>query len=47
MSLSRIGSATGTTSLTMPAHQAGDILVMFVYRDGSTTGVAAPKNPAP
>lgn len=40
--LSYISSATGITSLTMPSHQIGDLLVMFVYRDGSTTSPAIP-----
>lgn len=33
-----ISSGTGTNSIgTMPAHQAGDLLVVFAYRDGNTT----------
>lgn len=38
MAITRIGSAAGAgNTLTMPAHQAGDLLLMFAYRDGSTT----------
>lgn len=38
MAISFVGSATGTNSIaSMPAHQAGDMLVFFAYRDGSTT----------
>lgn len=29
-------SASGT-SVTIPAHQAGDLIIMFAYRDGNTT----------
>lgn len=32
-----ISSATGTTSLTMPEHAAGDLLLAFSFRDGSNT----------
>lgn len=32
-----MGFATGTTSVTMPTHKAGDLLVAFAYRDGSNT----------
>lgn len=32
-----VGAATGTDSVTMPAHQAGDLIVAFAFRDGSTT----------
>ena len=35
--LSFVGSATGTTSATMPAHQAGDLILCWAYRDGSNT----------
>jgi len=36
-SITRIGSATGVNSATLPAHQAGDLILAFVFRDGSTT----------
>lgn len=42
MSITRIGSATGVTSATLPAHQAGDLIVAFAYRDGSNTAPALP-----
>ncbi|NGQ93377.1 hypothetical protein G5V65_21045 [Rhodobacter sp. HX-7-19] len=42
MTITRISSATGTNSLTMPSHAAGDLLLMFAYRDGSTTAPALP-----
>lgn len=32
-----IGAATGTTSAAIPAHQAGDLILAFAFRDGSTT----------
>ena len=32
-----IGQATGTTSATLPAHVAGDLIVAFAFRDGSNT----------
>lgn len=37
-----IGQATGTTTATMPAHQAGDWIFCLSVRDGSTTAPAAP-----
>lgn len=37
MANSFVGSATGTTSATLPAHQANDLIVGFAFRDGSTT----------
>lgn len=35
--LSLVGSATGTTSAVIPAHQAGDLILCWAYRDGSNT----------
>lgn len=32
-----IGASTGVNSSTLPPHKAGDLLVAFAYRDGSTT----------
>jgi hypothetical protein len=32
-----VGSAKGTTTCTPPTHQAGDLFVLGVFRDGSTT----------
>lgn len=38
MAISFVGSATGTNSIaSMPSHQAGDLLLFFAFRDGSTT----------
>lgn len=37
MSITQIGSASGTNTATFPAHQIGDLLLVFAYRDGSTT----------
>lgn len=34
---SLIGANQGTTSATIPAHQAGDLILAFAYRDGSNT----------
>ena len=36
-SITYIGEATGTSSATLPAHQAGDLILAFAFRDGSTT----------
>ena len=41
-SITYIGSATGTTSATLPAHQAGDLIIGFAFRDGSTTAPTRP-----
>ena len=37
MAISFVGSVTGTTSATLPAHQAGDVIVAFAFNDGATT----------
>lgn len=37
MSLSLIGTATGTTTCTVPAHEVGDLIVIYAFRAGSTT----------
>lgn len=37
MSISHVGAATGTTTCTVPAHNIGDLIVIFAYRSGSTT----------
>jgi hypothetical protein len=42
MAITRIGSATGTTSCTLPTHQAGDLIIIFAYRDGNTTAPSLP-----
>jgi surface protein len=41
-SITYIGEATGTTSATLPAHQAGDLILAFAFRDGSTTAPTQP-----
>lgn len=41
-SVSYVASATGVTSLTMPAHQVGDLLMMFAYRENSNTAATVP-----
>lgn len=44
MALSIVGSASAAaTSVGIPAHQVGDIIVIFAYRDGST---AVPTKPS-
>jgi len=45
MSLTRVGSAKGVTSATLPTHQAGDLIIGFAYRDGSTTAPTIPGTP--
>ena len=41
--ISFIGQATGTTSITtMPTHQAGDLIIIFAYRAGSTSAPTKP-----
>lgn len=42
MPISYIGSAAGTTTATLPAHVAGDVIVCFAFRDGSTTAPTVP-----
>ena len=43
MAISYIGSATGTNSIaSMPAHQAGDLLLFYAFRDGSATAPSLP-----
>lgn len=32
----------GSTSLTMPSHQGGDLLLMWAFRDGNTTAPSIP-----
>lgn len=39
--ISYVGSATGSNTVTLPAHQTGDLFVAFAFRDGSST---APTN---
>lgn len=43
MTISYIGSAAAeTTSVTLPSHQAGDLLLMWAYRASGTTRPVAP-----
>jgi surface protein len=37
-----IGAAEGTTSATLPAHQAGDLILAFAFRSGSTGATTLP-----
>jgi surface protein len=37
-----IGAAEGTTSATLPAHQAGDLILAFAFRSGSTAATTLP-----
>lgn len=37
-----VAAAGGTTKAVLPAHQAGDLLVSFMFRDGSATAPALP-----
>lgn len=37
-----LASSSGTTTPVLPSHQAGDLLVCFLFRDGSTTAPALP-----
>jgi hypothetical protein len=36
-SITYIGQANGIESATLPAHQAGDLILAFAFRDGSNT----------
>lgn len=43
MTVSFVGAASAeATSLTLPAHQAGDLLILFVLRNGSTSPITPP-----
>jgi surface protein len=37
-----IGAAEGTTSATLPAHQASDLILAFAFRSGSTAATTLP-----
>lgn len=37
-----VGQATGTTSATLPAHQAGDLILAFAFRELSATPPSPP-----
>jgi hypothetical protein len=42
VAISIVGGATGTTSATLPTHQADDIIIGFAFRDGSTVQPTLP-----
>jgi hypothetical protein len=42
VAISIVGGATGTTSATLPTHQAGDVIIAFSFRDGSVTQPTLP-----
>lgn len=43
MAISYVGAASAAaTSLTLPTHQAGDLLLLFAYRSGSTSPPTIP-----
>lgn len=42
MAITLVGTATGTNTATPPAHQAGDLFLVFAYRDGSNTAPTLP-----
>ncbi len=35
-----VGSATGVSTATMPAHQVGDLIIVKAFRDASGVGTA-------
>ena len=37
-------ASAASTTLTMPAHQAGDLLLLYAFRDGSTSPAAVPSD---
>jgi surface protein len=44
-SITYIGSASGVASATLPAHQVGDLIIAFAFREESTASVALPTIP--
>ena len=42
MAISFVGSAAGATSATLPAHQAGDLIVGFAYSENQFSGLGLP-----
>ena len=40
--ITHVGSATGTTTATLPTHQTGDLLIGFAFREGDTTNPSVP-----
>jgi surface protein len=41
-SITYVGAASGITSATLPAHQAGDLILAFAFREGSTSATTIP-----
>lgn len=42
MAISYIGQGSGVDTATLPTHQADDFILVFAYRDGSTTPPTVP-----
>lgn len=42
MAYTYVGSANGTTSVTMPTHAVGDVIIGFIFRSGSTVFPTVP-----
>lgn len=42
MAISYVSGASGTTTATLGSHQAGDLILVFAYRDGSITAPTLP-----
>ena len=42
MAISFVGQAVGTTTATIPAHVAGDMIIALAFRSGSTTQATMP-----
>lgn len=42
MAITYVASATGTTTATLPAHNVGDLVIVFAYREGSTVPPTLP-----
>lgn len=42
-----IGASTGVNSATIPAHEAGDLILIFCFRDGSTSSITTPSGYTP
>lgn len=42
VALTRFSNASGVDTVSMPSHAAGDMIVAFAFRDGSTTPATVP-----
>jgi len=42
VAITRIGSAGGVSSATVPTHQVGDLILVYAFRDGSATAPTLP-----